>query len=238
MHRTLTTRHAPEPAQGRSGGDPASAASGAGAMPPARAARPPARATARAALALVALAALSGCGGGEPLGNPPNVANPPGTGGQKLSFVYFQRCINPLLNEPLRVNINGVISVNTCASGGCHDNATGTGGALRLLASAQPVDLSLAPEAIRNTDMYKNFRSSLGETVVGNPEQSRMINKPLVRGVLHGGGIIFENANDPGARLLAYWISRPMPQNQDEFSSAAAAMFTPANPATGACNTQ
>ncbi len=186
---------------------------------------------------LAAAAALRlACGGGSPLGTPETVANPPGASGQKLSFAYFQRCVNPVLNQVLRVNINGVISNNTCAAAGCHDNASGTGGALRLFGSAPPVDLSLAPAAVRLTDMYKNYYSSLGETVVGSPEQSRIVNKPLVRGVLHGGGLIFETQDDPSAKFIRYWVNRPMPQGQDEFSVAANTMFTPADPATGACN--
>lgn len=187
---------------------------------------------------LLALGALlGGCGGGSALDNPDNVSNPPGALGQKLSYAYFQRCVNPVLNLPLRVDIGGVITTNTCAAAGCHDNASGTGGALRLYGRAPAVDLSLPPAAVRASDMYKNFYSSLGETVVGNPDQSRLMNKPLVRGVLHGGGLIFETQDDAAARLIRYWIKRPMPQGQDEFSAAANTMFTPADPATGACNT-
>ena len=181
---------------------------------------------------------LSACGGGGALDNPPNLSTPPGSTGQKLSFAYFQRCVNPVLNTPLPVNLNGTVSINTCAAGGCHDNTSGTGGALRLLGQATAVNTSsLTADAIRATDMYKNYYSSLGESVVGAPDQSRMLNKPLVRGVLHGGGIIFENPASPEARLIRYWINRPMPQGQDEFSAAANTMFTPADPATGACNT-
>ncbi len=187
--------------------------------------------------ALAATLLLAACGGGA-FDNPNSVQNPPGTQGQKLSYAYFQRCVNPVLLRPLQININGQLSVNTCAAAGCHDNGTGTGGALRLLANAAPVDLSLAPEAIRESDMYKNFYSSMGESVVGQPDASRMLNKPLVRGVLHGGGLIFENPDTPEARLIRYWINRPMPANQDEFSPAAAAMFTPADPATGECNVE
>jgi hypothetical protein len=91
---------------------------------------------------------------------------------------------------------------------------------------------------VRTTAIYRNFFSAQGSSVIGAPSQSRMLTKPLVQGVLHGGGVIFADANDPNARLLAYWISRPMPQGQDEFSSAAAAMFTPQDPTTGTCNTQ
>jgi hypothetical protein len=191
----------------------------------------------KTALLIAAAAGLvAACGGGGALDNPNPIANPPGTAGQKLSFAYFQRCINPVLNTPLPVNIGGVITNNTCAAAGCHDNASGTGGALRLFGTAPAVDLSLAPDAVRASDMYKNFYSSLGESVVGSPDQSRILNKPLVRGVLHGGGLIFTNPDEPAAKLIRYWINRPMPAGQDEFSPAANTMFTPADPATGACN--
>lgn len=187
--------------------------------------------------ALLLALPLAGCGGGSLLDNPPRVENTAGTAGQKLSFAYFQRCVNPVLNTPLTVNVNGTVSTNTCAAGGCHDNTTGTGGALRLLAAAPAADLALSPATLRGSDMYRNYYSSLGETVVGAAEQSPLLNKPLVRGVLHGGGVIFASPDAAAARTLRYWINRPMPQGQDEFSSAANTLFTPPDPAIGACNT-
>lgn len=191
-----------------------------------------------ALLSTLTAAGLTACGGGT-LDNPPDVINPPPQAtGQKLSFAYFQRCVQPVLNTPLRVVINGVASVNTCAAGGCHDNATGTGGALRLTAGATLQSLAQTPEALRATEMYRNFYSSMGETVIGAPDSSRLLNKPLVRGVLHGGGLVFDSVDTPEARLIRYWISRPMPQGQDEFSTAAAALFTPADPNAGVCNVQ
>ncbi len=196
-----------------------------------------ARALPTAFLATAAAALLAACGGSGALDNPPDVANPPGAQGQKLSYLYFQRCVNPVPNAQLRVVINGVATTNTCASGGCHDNATGTGGALRLFGGAPAVDPALGAAAVRASDMYKNYYSSLGETVVGSPDQSRLMNKPLVRDVLHGGGLIFDSVDMHEAKIIRYWISRPMPQGQDEFSAAANSMFTPADPATGSCNT-
>ena len=50
--------------------------------------------------------------------------------------------------------------------------------------------------------------------------------------MLHGGGQIFFDLNDVNAKRIAYWISRPMPQGQDEFSIAGNSML---DPATGAC---
>ena len=147
---------------------------------------------------------LAACGGGgsNPVGNPPEVSNPVGTTGQKLSFAYFQKCINPIFLARLQINIGGAISTNTCAGSGCHDNTTGTGGALRVVANAQPVDLAGTADTIRASDMYKNFYSAQGSVVIGSTTQSRLITKPLVLNVLHGGGLIFENQQDPNAVLI------------------------------------
>ena len=185
---------------------------------------------------------LAACGGdgSNPVGNPPEVSNPVGAVGQKLSFAYFQKCINPIFVARLQINIGGAISTNTCAGSGCHDNSTGTGGALRVVANAQPVDLSdpaNTPEVIRATDMYKNFYSAQGSVVIGSTTQSRLLTKPLVLNVLHGGGLIFDDLNDPNARLMQYWMTHPAPNGQDEFSTATYSMFTPAN-LSGTCNVQ
>jgi len=194
-----------------------------------------------AALCTAAVIGLGACGGGgNPLDNAPTLQNPLTLGGQKLSFKYFQKCINPILLAQLQININGVVSTNTCASSGCHDNVTGTGGALRIVQSAQPLDLTdpaNTPEVIRTADIYKNFYSSQGEVVFGAVDSSRLLAKPMLK-LLHGGGLIFENDLDPNVKLIRYWISRPMPQGQDEFSVAANSMFTPADPLTGTCNTE
>ena len=196
----------------------------------------------RALVAGTALIGLASCGGGSnPLGNAPEVSNPGVSGGQKLSFAYFQKCINPILLTPLQINQGGVVSTNTCAGSGCHANATGTGGALRVEPGATAVDLADAAntaDVIRATDMYRNFYSSQGATIVGSPTQSRLVTKPLLLGVLHGGGQIFANEQDANVKLIEYWISHPSPQGQDEFSTATYSMFTPADPQTGTCNTQ
>ena len=193
-----------------------------------------------AAAALLGAAAACGGSGSNPLDNPPEISNPQQTSGRKLSFEYFQRCVYPILQAQLQININGAVSTNSCAASGCHDNTNGTGGALRIFAAVEVdlADSSNTPDAIRATDMYKNFYSAQGETVIGSPEASRLVNKPLIRGVLHGGGLIFPNEQDPNARAFAYWIRRPMPQGQDEFGSAANSMFTPPDPARGACNVE
>lgn len=198
---------------------------------------------ARLAVAASLASVVSACGGGSsnPFDTPAPVANGTVVGGQKLSFAYFQRCINPIFLAELQIQLNGATSLNTCAGSGCHSNANGTGGALRVEPAAVAVDLSDAantPDVIRASDIYKNFYSAQGATVLGAPTQSRLLAKPLLLGVLHGGGLVFPSQSDPNARLIAYWISHPMPIGQDEFSSAGNALFTPANAQTGTCNTQ
>lgn len=197
-------------------------------------------------MSLVALAALvvAGCGGSSsnPFDNPSAVVNDPGSvTGQKLSFAYFQKCINPIFLAQLQIQLNGTTSTNTCAGSGCHAAATGTGGAFRVVPTAATVDLTdpaNTPAVIRTSDMYKNFYSAQGEVIVGSTTQSRLLLKPQLLGVLHGGGLIFPSATDPNVKLMEYWISHPAPQGQDEFSTATYAMFTPADPVTGTCNTQ
>jgi len=198
--------------------------------------------------AAVAGALLAGCGGGgDPLSNPGNVSNPSTAGGATLAFPYFQKCIFPIFLKQLTITQNGVTSTNTCSGAGCHDSNTGTGGALRVIVAATAIsDTDVAAAAtdsataatIRASDMYKNFYSAQGTTVFGSPIQSRLFDKPLVLNVLHGGGRIFASESDPNAQLIAYWISHPVPSGQDEFSTSSYSMFTPADPATGTCNTQ
>lgn len=187
-------------------------------------------------LAVLAAAVLPACGGGNPLTNPPDVTNPPGATGQKLSFAYYQKCIQPILEAALAAP-DGSNHTNTCASGGCHDNTTGTGGALRVIGGAAAQDLSQTADVLRDTEMYRNFYSAQGVSLPGNADDSRLFDKPLLKNVLHGGGLIFASESDPNALKIRYWIEHPSPQGQDEFSTATYSMFTPADPATGACNT-
>ncbi len=197
---------------------------------------PPAR-RARHAAAALAVLLLAGCGGGSnPLGNPPDVWNPPGTEGRKLAFAYFQRCIFPVLLAQLPTRGGS----NTCAGGGCHDNTTGTGGALRVIRDAATLDVTdpaNTADVIRASDMYKNYYSAQGVTIPGEPLQSRLLAKPLLLNMLHGGGLIFDSVDDPNAKLFQYWIDHPAPRDQDEFSPATYGMFNPPDPNTGTCKT-
>jgi hypothetical protein len=184
---------------------------------------------------LVAAAALlASCGGGT-------IENDPVVSGNNLSFAYFQRCVNPIFLAQLPITLNGVSTINTCAAAGCHAMATGTGGAFRIVPTAQPIvikDPANTPATIRTTDIYKNFVSAEGEVVIGVPIQSKLLQKPLVLVFNHGGGKIFTSVSDSNAEIIQYWITHPAPDGQDEFSTATYSMFTPPDPDTGTCNTQ
>ena len=195
------------------------------------------RSTVAAAAAVLGLAS---CGGGSnPLDNPNTLQNPTLTGNQRLRFSYFQNCVFPVFLKQLPIQFaNGSTAVNTCAASGCHDNTNGTGGAFRVIPNAQPIDLTNpanTADIIRASDMYKNFYSAQGEVVFGAPLQSRILAKPMVNGVLHGGGLVFANAQDANARLIQYWINNPSPSGSNEFSDPTFG-FTPGNPVT--CNSQ
>jgi predicted small lipoprotein YifL len=195
----------------------------------------------RSFLSIALLSTLAACGGSSnPLTNPPAVSNPTADQGhQHLAFAYFQKCINPIFIAQLP--IPGSSATNTCAGSGCHDTITGTGGALRIVPGAQPIDVSdpaNTPDVIRATDIYKNFYSAQGMVILGNTAQSRLLAKPLLLNVFHGGGQVFPSDTDPNAKLIKYWITHPAPLGQDEFSPATYTMFTPADPKTGTCNTQ
>jgi len=193
------------------------------------------RSTVAAAAAVLGLAS---CGGDNPLDNPTSLSNPPLTGNQRLAFAYFQRCVFPVFLAQLPIRLNGQTTINTCAASGCHDNTNGTGGAFRVIGNAQPIDLTNpanTADIIKASDMYKNFYSAQGEVVFGSPLTSRILAKPMVNGVLHGGGLVFESAQDPNARLIQYWINNPAPSGGNEFSDPAFG-FTPGNPPT--CNSQ
>jgi hypothetical protein len=172
----------------------------------------------RAGLGTALIALAAGCGGGTPLGNPPDIQNQGGgTGGRSLSFAYFQRCINPIFLAPLP--IIGTSTTNTCAGAGCHDDANGAGGAFRIRPAAAAVSLLSTDDVIRASDMYKNYYSAQGEVTFNSVSLSRLITKPLVRGVLHGGGQIFASDLDPNIQKLLYWMTNPIPVGQDELTT-------------------
>ncbi len=189
------------------------------------------------------------CGGGghtdnsNPADNPADILNPNQQGlGRRLSFAYYQRCVHPILLAQLRTpspTATGQSTTSSCASAGCHADATGTGGALRLDANAASLNLSLGAvdaAAARSSSMWRNFQSAQGVTTLGNPSTSRLLNKPLLNGTLHGGGrILVPGTHAYEMRIISNWIRNPMPEGEDEFSPSAAVLFVPPDVTRGQC---
>jgi hypothetical protein len=204
-------------------------------------------ALAAAVLFVAGLTACGGSGSGDPLTNPPLVSNSPGAAGQSsLSYAYFQRCVNPVFIEPLPITLNGVPTTNSCSNAGCHANATGSGGAFRIIPSATPLIVAdpatglagSTTAAIQASDMYKNFISAQGEVVINTPTQSLLVEKPLLLNVQHGGGRIFDSEQDPHVQIFEYWISHPTPAGTGEFdTSSYSQYFANGDPNAGACLT-
>ena len=95
------------------------------------------------------------------------------------------------------------------------------------------MDPALPPEQVRATAMYRNFFSAQGVSVIGSPAASLLLAKPRLLNVLHGGGLVLA-ADSEAARRIAFWIGRPMPPGQDEFSVAGLALLG----TDGGCRTE
>lgn len=193
------------------------------------------------ATALASLA-LGGCGGDAGPTELPPIANPDTPPGPRLSYAYFQRCVYPILTTPIVLNTgNGVTRITTCSASGCHGDAPGTGGALKIEPVASPLQLLnplVTVADIRASPMYRSFLSAERQARPRNPDLSPLVTKPLEQNIAHVGGKNFNDALDPGMRRILYWINNPAGDAQDEFNPSTYAMFTPANPDVGNCNTQ
>lgn len=121
--------------------------------------------------------------------------------GQALCQEYYEACINPIFTEPLVVE--GSNATVTCAGEGCHNIASGAGGAFKLIPNAEP----------RSDDMTGNYIAAKSFTNVADPALSKLLLEPLagssptVGG--HGGGDIFADPNDSRYQEIYYWISNP-----------------------------
>lgn len=177
-------------------------------------------------------AVLVACGGGSAIDNPPDISNGAGDGSdQKLSFVYFQRCVNPIFIKVIPITVGGVTSNNTCAGAGCHADS-GTGGTFGIDPAATAVNLALPVDTIKQTAMYRNFLSSRSKVVFASPLQSLLLAKPLTLKMLHGGGRIFASETDQDVRTIEFWIANPVPQGLDEFAPS---FSNGGDPATATC---
>ena len=130
----------------------------------------------RTLAAFALAAALGACGGGSnPFGNPPSVENPPGVGGQKLSFAYFQKlhlsdlpgaAADPPGQRQLDQHLR---RLGLPRQHQRHRRVLP--GHRRNAAVVDVTDPANTPDLIRATDMYKNFYSARGDRArLADPE--------------------------------------------------------------------
>lgn len=121
--------------------------------------------------------------------------------GQALCQEYYEICVNPILTQPLIVE--GSNATVTCAGEGCHNIASGAGGAFKLTRVAEP----------GSDAMTGNYIAAKSFTNVADPAVSKLLLEPLagssptVGG--HGGGDLFADPNDSRYQEIYYWISNP-----------------------------
>lgn len=138
----------------------------------------------------VLLLALAACN--DSVDNEPVAA----TGGT-LCVADFEQCVNPIFDAV----ITGSTGQTTCAGSGCHEVGTGSGGAFKVFANAQP----------GSPEILSNFFAAKGFANLDDPDKSKVLLEPLqgefsISGT-HTGGDIFPDTADACYQTVFQWAS-------------------------------
>lgn len=169
------------------------------------------RTLARSLLALAAVPLLAAC--------PEAGQQEAAATGKTLCVADFEMCVSPIFDAV----IDGRTGQTTCAAGGCHDQATGSGGAFKIFPHP----------AAGSTQMMANFFAAKAFANLDSPADSKILLEPLqgqssITGS-HTGGDIFPDSGDACYSTLLHWIS----QRVDEDTSASCGACTA--PDVGSC---
>jgi len=117
--------------------------------------------------------------------------------GSTLCVVDYEVCVNPIFDAAL----NGRTGVATCSSGGCHSQASGSGGAFKI----HPAAATGSPEMMANYFSARSFAN------LDDPPGSRLLQKPTAgRSAAiggHAGGDIFPGTTDECHAVIQNWIA-------------------------------
>jgi hypothetical protein len=117
--------------------------------------------------------------------------------GSSLCLSDYQRCVNPIFDAVIQGRTGPV----TCSAGGCHSQATGSGGAFKIFPNAQA----------GSTQMLANFFSAESFADLNDPPNSRLLQKPTAGRAAsvggHAGGDIFPSTSDACHVAIQNWIS-------------------------------
>ncbi|TDU32015.1 hypothetical protein DFR24_1403 [Panacagrimonas perspica] len=133
------------------------------------------------------------------LGGCDNTVNPQPVeaSGSTLCVVDYEVCVNPIFDAAL----NGRTGVATCSSGGCHSQASGSGGAFKIHPGA----------TTGSAEMMANYFSARSFANLDDPPGSRLLQKPTAgRSAAiggHAGGDIFPGTTDECHAVIQNWIA-------------------------------
>ena len=188
-------------------------------------------------------AALGACGGGiEPASATPRGREPAATpGSQQLSFAYFQKCVYPIFLAQLQIQGQRELDQHLRRLGLPRQRHRH-----RRRLSLDRQRAAARPRPTRPTRPTSSARATCTRT--STRRRARWCSARRRRAACSpsrwcstcctAAAGLRQRPSDPNAKLITYWITHPVPLGQDEFSSAANSMFTPADPNTGTCNTQ
>lgn len=118
-----------------------------------------------------------------------------------LDFDTYNTVVSPIL---LR---NTADPLFTCARATCHRKGESN-------AAVGGFFLNGIGAGVGTQESVINYLWTLANVDIANPGQSPLLLKPLAEaagGVLHGGGPIFADTNDPNYQALLNWIQNPVP---------------------------
>ena len=137
---------------------------------------------------------LAGCGADVGAGSAAN-------NGQTLCLSDFIACVNPIYNATMQNS--GGLPVQ-CASSGCHELGSGSGGSLRVY-----------PNSVDAGELQINFISSLSNANLGAPASSKLLTKPVAGPVGHAGGDIIPDSSDPCYAAILAWVTNSVVDQAD-----------------------
>ncbi|CAN5229610.1 hypothetical protein BH24PSE2_BH24PSE2_17820 [soil metagenome] len=130
--------------------------------------------------------------------------------GSTLCVADFEMCVNPIFDAV----ISGRTGQTTCSASGCHDQASGSGGAFKIFPSAPP----------DSTQIMANFFAAKAFANLDDPAESKLLLEPLqgtssIAGT-HTGGDIFPDGGDACYAAIRDWIALRVSEETSESCGA------------------
>ena len=143
-----------------------------------------------------------------------DVSNQAVMGGSTLCRTTFDTCITPIFNLPMRRSDSAPGETVQCASGGCHEVGSLSGGSYKIFPNAS------TPEQLAGNYFVSLYYAS----------GSVLLLEPFAGPMSHGGGDILPNDSDPCYIAINNWISTLVDDPADPSCRVCGAAPLPAPP--------